>query len=974
MNNRNWLTKGLVLATALVCTTISGIGQTTVTFPFSGAATSWTVPNCVTSITVVVEGAQGGNSIDGAGSTGAAGTPIPGGEGAVVTATIPVSPGDIIGITVGGQGGIGTAGFNGGGTGNFSSDGQLVNGSAGGGGSSNVTVNGTPVIIAAGGGGGAGGSWAFGVENNGGGDGGCATGQAGMGSPWIGVGGGGGTQFAAGVGGAPWAGVPTGGFSGSMGTGGQGGIWGSAPGGGGGGGYFGGGGGGNDGCCTGANGAAGGGGGSSLTPGGGGCVQGANTGNGSVTITYTGGGPNATISDNTICEGETVTVDLVGATGTIQWQTAPTTAGPWVNIPGATTATYTTVALFADACFRAEETGGACTLTPYSNEVCVAVTIAPNPFAGLDDTICHSAVTGYVLQGAPAGAGTTSWSQFQGPLGTPAPPNTVYAPNSSNPNATILVNYPGLYTYVLSETDPAGVCPNATDTVSIFFANETHTTTFTNPVCDDAADGSITITSTGNLGAVLYSFDGGGSFGPSNTSGLTLLEGTYTVISQDAAGCTFQSTVTLTDPAPVVVSVSNDTTVCENGTATVSASATGGTTYNYHWSMTASLLPVQTVSPTVPTNVTVFAENEFGCVSTPLDIDILMHPPISLTITPNDTICPGYASNHVVSPTGGFMGYNYAWTANGVAMAGSTSIDINPTVQTAYCVTVSDGCETTPVVICTNTLMREVPNPIFTSDTTGGCVPTEIEFTNLTTLIAPAYIDSITWNIGGVMYFDTLNFTHEFTEIGTYDVWLEIYTNYGCYNSILVDDYITIHPQPEAMFYANPNPTTIFNTEVEFNDLSTPGNNTYQWTFGGGNPSNSIEDSPTVVYPEGYAANYPVTMIVTNEFMCSDTIQGIIEVQSDILIFVPNVFTPDGDEFNETWRVYIDGIDIYDFHLMVYNRWGEVVWESYNPEGAWDGTYGTTEAKSGTYVWVIEAKDKFSDKKVEWRGHVTVLK
>jgi gliding motility-associated-like protein len=95
---------------------------------------------------------------------------------------------------------------------------------------------------------------------------------------------------------------------------------------------------------------------------------------------------------------------------------------------------------------------------------------------------------------------------------------------------------------------------------------------------------------------------------------------------------------------------------------------------------------------------------------------------------------------------------------------------------------------------------------------------------------------------------------------------------------------------------------------------------------------------------------------------------------NNVILFAPNIFTPDGDAFNELWRVYIDGIDIYDFHLTVFNRWGEIVWESYNPEGMWDGTYGSTESKTGTYVWVIEAKDKFSDKKLEWRGHVTVLK
>ncbi|MBK9192874.1 MAG: gliding motility-associated C-terminal domain-containing protein [Crocinitomicaceae bacterium] len=87
------------------------------------------------------------------------------------------------------------------------------------------------------------------------------------------------------------------------------------------------------------------------------------------------------------------------------------------------------------------------------------------------------------------------------------------------------------------------------------------------------------------------------------------------------------------------------------------------------------------------------------------------------------------------------------------------------------------------------------------------------------------------------------------------------------------------------------------------------------------------------------------------------------------------MFTPDGDEFNESWRVYITGIDIYDFHLTMYNRWGEIIWESYNTEAGWNGRYGSQgKVQDGTYVWVIEAKDTYNDKKYEFRGHVTVLK
>ena len=87
-----------------------------------------------------------------------------------------------------------------------------------------------------------------------------------------------------------------------------------------------------------------------------------------------------------------------------------------------------------------------------------------------------------------------------------------------------------------------------------------------------------------------------------------------------------------------------------------------------------------------------------------------------------------------------------------------------------------------------------------------------------------------------------------------------------------------------------------------------------------------------------------------------------------------HIFTPDGDAFNEGWRIYIDGIDIYDYNSKVFNRWGEIVWESYDASAVWLGTYGNQNAMDGTYVWVVSAKESTTDKRVEFRGTVTIAR
>ena len=70
-----------------------------------------------------------------------------------------------------------------------------------------------------------------------------------------------------------------------------------------------------------------------------------------------------------------------------------------------------------------------------------------------------------------------------------------------------------------------------------------------------------------------------------------------------------------------------------------------------------------------------------------------------------------------------------------------------------------------------------------------------------------------------------------------------------------------------------------------------------------------------------------------------DTITKNLTVNSDILFFAPNSFTPDGDEFNQSWKWSVQGIDDQDFSLFIFNRWGEILWETHDPNSEWDGTY-----------------------------------
>ncbi|OFZ07272.1 MAG: hypothetical protein A3D92_01395 [Bacteroidetes bacterium RIFCSPHIGHO2_02_FULL_44_7] len=148
----------------------------------------------------------------------------------------------------------------------------------------------------------------------------------------------------------------------------------------------------------------------------------------------------------------------------------------------------------------------------------------------------------------------------------------------------------------------------------------------------------------------------------------------------------------------------------------------------------------------------------------------------------------------------------------------------------------------------------------------------------------------------------------------------------------------------------------------------------WQWFSPGSNPTTSSYTNPTFQFPEGVVGTYPVTLVVTTEFGCTDTTILYVNVIEDILFYAPNAFTPDGDEVNQTWNISIAGIDVYDFELFVFNRWGEVVWESHDPSIGWDGTYMGKIIQAGVYQWKAVVKSNYKDDRKVFTGSVSILK
>jgi gliding motility-associated-like protein len=191
--------------------------------------------------------------------------------------------------------------------------------------------------------------------------------------------------------------------------------------------------------------------------------------------------------------------------------------------------------------------------------------------------------------------------------------------------------------------------------------------------------------------------------------------------------------------------------------------------------------------------------------------------------------------------------------------------------------------------------------------------------------------------------------------------------------STMDDVTITVVNLPDADFSFNPNPVTIENTELVFTQLNVYEGEVYEWEFG--DNTSSVLEAPIHIFPEVPGLTYDVELMVTDSIGCIGSNSVQFTVFDVIIYYIPNAFTPDGDTYNETFQpVFTSGFDPYDYHLILFNRWGETIFESFNAEIGWDGTYKGKNVPDGVYTWTVQFGELLSDRKIIDRGTVTLVR
>lgn len=561
------------------------------------------------------------------------------------------------------------------------------------------------------------------------------------------------------------------------------------------------------------------------------------------------------------------------------------------------------------------------------------------------------------------------------------PPYTYSWNSPGNPTTATVTNLlAGTYTVtVTSSPDPtSGTTFNPTTaTVTVTNKNATFSAVTVKASCTTVNDGKATANFSmqgGNAGiTATYLWNDG----QTTKIATGLFPGTYTCLVTLSNGCTGIVTAIVGTKPPMIATFTaiNDVSCYSMNNGLMAVSVTQGTApYSYAWQNSTSTNDTASDLYYGPQTVTI--TDASGCV---VSISDTLDQPLPLKITsltPATVICPESSITLSVNGTGGSTAYIFTWTENGSVIGTGNSITVNPVNSTTnYCVKMEEVCGSPFDDSCTVISFPLEIIPEVSPDAPERCIPAKFDFTNNSsnpTEIASTYFEfSDGFNVLEIGIDSTSN---TFETPNQYSVIMTVTSIFGCIYKDTFVNIVNVRDVPKADFTFSSNPATFFETTIAMQDRSSSDVVSWNWLSPYSSPTYSQLQNPVFNYPIGEVGVYPTTLIVTSDYGCVDTVTYNMTVIQDIIMYAPNSFTPDGDEHNQDWKFAIQGIDIYSFNLILFNKWGEIIWETNDVNSSWDGTYNGKIVQAGTYFWRASAKDIMNDGKHEFSGSINVLR
>lgn len=522
-------------------------------------------------------------------------------------------------------------------------------------------------------------------------------------------------------------------------------------------------------------------------------------------------------------------------------------------------------------------------------------------------------------------------------------------------------------TYWVTVTDSMGCTDSAEVLIDQPDRAEINTST-TDVKCYNGTDGSASVTVTGS--ATPYTFSWNTTPVQTNAEAINLVAGSYIVTITDANDCKDTATVLVSQPLPFSLETNIEDPTCVTlGKASVEVE--GSTEpYTYSWNTT----PTQ--NTTTATNLesgdyVFYVEDNNGCTDSAV---------VSLA-EPINPVADFSFINECQGETMAFTDQSsvlsedlsitsWSWDFGNTTSAGNISVKQNPIFSydsagiynTMLIVTSTNGCR--------DSIVKQVevyPIPqVYFGPAQEGCKPVCVSFKDSST-IASGSIEKWFWNFGDSNdpgnTSSSKNPLHCYKETGSYAVSLQVISEKGCSAIKTIDDMVNVYPAPEVDLGAD----KVLCPEDEENN-SPP-------VFNAG-PATKYIWQPTGETDRQIVAREPGTysVKVTNEWGCESEASVNVDEVCPPRLFVPNAFSPDKDGINDVYK--IQSVHVGKYQLLIFNRWGEIIFESKDKNYHWDGMYKGKPMPIGVYPWIIiyEGDEEPYLNEYKKEGSVTVVR
>lgn len=252
------------------------------------------------------------------------------------------------------------------------------------------------------------------------------------------------------------------------------------------------------------------------------------------------------------------------------------------------------------------------------------------------------------------------------------------------------------------------------------------------------------------------------------------------------------------------------------------------------------------------------------------------------------------------------------------------------------------GCEDT---ISKMVSIKPNPNIDFTIDPV--CLKDSSVFVNNSTITTGSIV-SWKWIFGNGRTSNLFSPKHKYKDVKNYDIKLIATTDQGCFDTLSKIGAAVVNPNPVSMFSFDRIRSWENEVDVQYNDLST-GAIAWNWNFA--SMGTSADQNPLLFYNDTLSQR--TSLIVTNIFGCKDTSVQDLFIMPDVIYYVPTAFSPNDDNINETFKP-VGLAFALEYRFIVFNRWGEIMYDTKDPKLGWDGKFQGKVVEQGLYFYRME--------------------